>query len=277
MHNDNQIIMLGTGNAMAMNCYNTCFLLKTPKTLLLVDAGGGNGILSQLAKTRIEISDLHNMFITHAHTDHILGAVWILRMVIQRIKKQEYEGFFNVFGNEKVLSALQQICALTLSPNDLTQIGQSVRFYELYDQEIIQLQDIRLQCFDIHSTKEMQFGFRAILPNGISVVCLGDEPFNEANKSLVENADWLLCEAFCLYKDRDVFHPYEKHHSTAMEAGLLASKLNVKNLLLYHTEDKTLSFRKVSYAAEASLNFNGNIVVPDDLENILLDPIAGGL
>lgn len=57
-------------------------------------------------------------------------------------------------------------------------------------------------------------------------------------------ADWLLCEAFCLYDDRERFKPYEKHHSTALDAGRLASKLNVKNLLLYHTEDKTLATRK---------------------------------
>ena len=44
----NQITMLGTGNATVSQIYNTCFLLKTSSTLMLVDAGGGNGILSQL-------------------------------------------------------------------------------------------------------------------------------------------------------------------------------------------------------------------------------------
>ena len=32
----------------------------------------------------------------------------------------------------------------------------------------------------------------------------GDEPYNVINRSYVENADWLLCEAFCLYEDREV-------------------------------------------------------------------------
>lgn len=43
----NQIIMLGTGNATVTQCYNTCFLLETSTTRLLVDAGGGNGVLRQ--------------------------------------------------------------------------------------------------------------------------------------------------------------------------------------------------------------------------------------
>ena len=40
--------VLGTGNAMVTRCYNTCFALQSDDGLLLVDAGGGNGILRQM-------------------------------------------------------------------------------------------------------------------------------------------------------------------------------------------------------------------------------------
>ena len=40
-----KLIMLGTGNAGVKKCYNTCFVLKNKNEYLLVDAGGGNGIL----------------------------------------------------------------------------------------------------------------------------------------------------------------------------------------------------------------------------------------
>ena len=39
--NHNFITMLGTGNAMATRCYNTCFVLGTATSRCLVDAGGG--------------------------------------------------------------------------------------------------------------------------------------------------------------------------------------------------------------------------------------------
>lgn len=35
----------------------------------------------------------------------------------------------------------------------------------------------------------------------------------------------MMCEAFCLYADRDTFKPYEKCHSTALDAGKLAEEL----------------------------------------------------
>ena len=35
------ITMLGTGNAMVTECYNTCFVLEDGDKHLLVDGGGG--------------------------------------------------------------------------------------------------------------------------------------------------------------------------------------------------------------------------------------------
>ena len=42
------ITMLGTGNAMVTECYNTCFVLRDGDKHLLVDGGGGNTLLAQL-------------------------------------------------------------------------------------------------------------------------------------------------------------------------------------------------------------------------------------
>lgn len=271
MLNNNQIIMLGTGNAIVTKCYNTCFILRTAKTMLLVDAGGGNGILLQLEKAKINLTDIHHMFITHAHTDHILGAVWVVRLVIHQMKNNEYNGTFTVYSHDKVLKVLDWICRMTLPEKDISFLEKSVFFNEVKDKDFFQIDNMELQCFDILSTKEKQFGFSVQLPNNIKLVCLGDEPYNKSNRHYVENADWLLCEAFCLYKDRDIFKPYEKHHSTALDSGILANRLNVKNLLLYHTEDQNLDIRKEAYTKEASKNFKGKVFVPNDLDVISLD------
>lgn len=53
-----------------------------------------------------------------------------------------------------------------------------------------------------------------------------------------------------------------------VDAGKLAEELKVKNLLLYHTEDKTLNMRKACYTEEAAQGFSGVVHVPDDLEII---------
>lgn len=277
----NKITMLGTGNATVTQIYNTCFVLATDTTRLLVDAGGGNGILSQLKKVDFPISEVHHLFVTHAHTDHVLGVIWVIRMVAQC---KGYEGQLHVYGHDKVMRVIRTIIDMILAKKQLQKVEERVVFHLLEDGDAFEVGDMKLTCFDIHSTKEKQFGFRAELPvegmgsdasrevesKPLVLACLGDEPYNPLNRSYIEGADWMMCEAFCLYADRDTFKPYEKCHSTALDAGRLAAELGVKNLILYHTEEKTLSTRKESYTKEAAENFKGKIVVPDDLEEISL-------
>ena len=269
----NQITMLGTGNATVSQIYNTCFLLQTPSSMMLVDAGGGNGILSQLKKAGVQISDIHHLFVTHAHTDHVLGVIWVIRMVAQC---KGYEGLLHVYGNDKVMKVIKTIIDMILAKKQLAKVAERVVFHQLEDGDCFEVGDMKLECFDIQSTKEKQFGFRAELPSSdesdkpLVLACLGDEPYNEQNRRYIVGADWMMCEAFCLYADRDTFKPYEKCHSTALDAGKLAEELGVKNLILYHTEEKTLANRKENYTREAAENFKGRIFVPDDLEVIEL-------
>ena len=269
----NQITMLGTGNATVSQIYNTCFVLQTPSTLMLVDAGGGNGILAQLKKVNVRISDIHHLFVTHAHTDHVLGVIWVIRMVAQC---KGYEGLLHVYGNDKVMKVIKTIIDMILAKKQLAKVAERVVFRVKEDGDCFEVGDMKLECFDIQSTKEKQFGFRAELPSSdesgkpLVLACLGDEPYNEQNRRYIVGADWMMCEAFCLYADRDTFKPYEKCHSTALDAGKLAEELGVKNLILYHTEEKTLANRKENYTREAAENFKGRIFVPDDLEVIEL-------
>ena len=78
----------------------------------------------------------------------------------------------------------------------------------------------------------------------------------------------MLHEAFCLHSEADIFDPYEKHHSTEKDACELAERMGVKNLLLYHTEDKNLANRKALYSEEGKPYYHGNLWIPDDLEAI---------
>lgn len=52
---ERNLIMLGTGHAMVTRCYNTCFCIQNAEDYLLVDAGGGNGILSRLEEAQIPV------------------------------------------------------------------------------------------------------------------------------------------------------------------------------------------------------------------------------
>lgn len=264
------IIMLGTGNAMVTKCYNTCFIAQSGGESLLVDAGGGNGILTQLDKAEVSLLSIHNMFITHAHTDHIVGAVWIIRKIANLINNKQFIGEFNIFCTQKIQDILVAFCNETLKPSETQLLNTKIVFNIIHDGYIAKTIGMEMTFFDIHSTKMEQHGVRIILPNKHSVVCLGDEPYNEVCKEYAYKCDWLMSEAFCLYSDRDIYKPYEKHHSTVKDSAWIAEDLKAKNLILYHTVDNDLKNRKHLYSSEAKKYFSGNIYVPDDLDVIKL-------
>ncbi len=267
-----RLIILGTGNAMATRCWNTCFAIAGNGEHFLVDAGGGNGILSRLEQANIPFQSIRHMFVTHAHTDHVLGTIWVIRKIASLMLQGDYGGPFAIYSHDLLGRTIQTICGLTLPADHLAVLGSRILLRSVADGESLQAAGLDLTFFDIHSTKDKQFGFRADLPDGQRLVCLGDEPYNPSCAAYAAGCDWLLCEAFCLHADREIFRPYEKRHSTALDAGRTAEALGVKNLLLYHTEDTNLSRRKARYTQEAQSVFSGKVFVPDDMEVLPLHP-----
>ncbi len=264
------LIVLGTGNAMATRYYNTCFALRQDAGTVLVDAGGGNGILRQLSLAGVSFAEIRHMILTHAHCDHLLGAVWVVRKIGEMIVAGEYPGDFTIHCHASVREALTAICRYTIQRKVTDLFGGRIAFLDITDGAERALPGAAFTFFDILSEKMLQFGFSAVLPDGKKLCCLGDEPYNPACAPRVAGCDWLLCEAFCLYRDRERISPYKKHHSTVREACALAEEIGAPHLVVWHTEDQTFPDRKALYAAEGQAYYRGDLRVPDDLEIIAL-------
>jgi ribonuclease Z len=265
-----RLIVLGTGEAMSVKCYNTCFAIDVGGEFFLIDGGGGNGILGQFMKAGIFVKDIHHLFVTHEHADHVLRAIWVLRAVAEDMLDGRFPGRFCVYCHDELLAVIDQICRMLFPQKLLRYFGNGIYFREVREGDLLKVLNMELLFFDIRSRKAKQFGFRALLPDGKTLVCLGDEPFNEADLEYAKDPDWLLSEAMCLYGEREIYKPYEKFHSTVLDAARTAQRLGAKNLILYHTVDDCLSDRKERFIAEASTAFAGRIFVPEDLEVIRL-------
>ena len=265
-----KLTILGTGNAAVSEFYNTCFAISDNGKHFLVDGGGGNRILKVLKDTNIDISDIHDIFVTHEHVDHILGIIWLIRMVGQSMNQKKYDGELRIYCHKELAEKIQAIANMTIQQKVCKHMGERIQFDIIENGCIRQILGCPITFFDIGSTKAKQFGFTMQLPNNQKFTCVGDEPYNEINYDFVKGSDWLLHEAFCLYSEADKFKPYEKHHSTVKEACQLAEKLGVPNLVLYHTEETHLNERKKLYTKESKQYYHGNLYVPDDLETFEL-------
>lgn len=264
-----EVTFLGTGCALVLKRYNTCFLLEDGENRLLVDAGGGNEILVRLDKLGVPVTSLGAMYVTHSHSDHILGTPWVIRAVATAMAEEGYTGTFTVAGCKQTLSDVRSICQMILGKKLTKYFDSQILFREVTDGEELVLAGFPITAFDIGSKKMQQFGFRLALPDGETLCFAGDEPVKPSTEIYARNAKWLFSEAYCLYEDRDIYKPYERSHVTSLDAGRLAQEMGAANLVIYHTEDYGPD-RKERMTREARRVYAGNIFVPEDLETIEL-------
>lgn len=264
-----QLIVLGTGNARAINCYNTCYAMKKNDEYFLVDAGGGNGILSALENAHIPIKNIHHLFVSHAHTDHILGVIWLIRLVGTFMNNGTYDGDFHIYCHKELVDTIKTLTTLTVRKKFYKYFDDRMLFHIVEHGETKTILGDKFIFFDIESTKDKQFGFSVNMDNGIKLTFVGDEPYRDNLHQFVQGSDWMLHEAFCLYSQRDRFRPYEKHHSTVKDACQLAQSLNIPNLVLWHTEDHDMAHRQENYLKEGQKYYSGNLLIPEDQDVIV--------
>ena len=91
-----KIIMLDTGNGGTLDLYNTCFVIQNEKGVFLVDTGGSVEIVRRLKEANISLTDIKNIFISHSHTDHILGLIWMFNRMSRMAKRGEIKEKINI-------------------------------------------------------------------------------------------------------------------------------------------------------------------------------------
>ena len=264
-----KIIMLGTGHGFVLNLYNTCFILENGNENLLVDTGGGVEIVRNLEKVGYKITDINNIFISHCHTDHILGLMWILKRMYG-VFMRGYDKVFTVYCNEEVTESINKIYPAVFPEPIINVIRENVVIHTIKDEENIEIAGENIKFFDVHPKGNQLYGFETILKNGKKLVFLGDEECNPVLYDRIKDADYVMHEAFCLDAEEKIFKAYEKHHSTVKTVCEKMDRLNIKNLILYHTEDSHEN-KKELYTAEAKQFFKNNVIVPEDLEVIELN------
>ena len=276
-----RITMLGTGHAMVFDCFNTCFVYENENGKMLVDTGGGGQLLGQMRKAGIDDWDISAVYVSHRHTDHIMGLPWLFRG-LGRDRK------LKLYFHEDVMRVATGMMEL-LFPDTMESLPEGVEFITVRDGDTAEILGRHVEFMDLHSPNVPQFGFKLTLEDGGAMVFHGDVPFHEANRERITGAEWLLHEAFNLSTEKMGPPPGGKGgpppmgkggpggpppggkgpgHSTVKQAASYARSLRVKNLLLFHGSDNDIQNRKAAYTAEARTEFDGPIYVPDDLEVI---------
>ena len=263
----NKIIMLGTGNGGVVNLYNTCFVIQNDYGNFLVDTGSSMEIVKRLSKVNIKLEEINNIFISHAHSDHILGLINIFKKIGFMALNGEYSKKLNIYCNDYVYEAITNVAKYTLPDKVMEYVYKVVDFIILKDSDKYIINGVEYTFFDLRNKNVKIYGFECFL-DGKRLVFLGDINPSDKIKDRIVDADYVMVESFCLDSEEDVFHAHIGNHSTVKDVCIYMRELNVKNLILYHTEETHGENRKELYTKEGQEYFLGKVIVPDDLECI---------
>lgn len=152
-----KLTILGTGNAAVSEYYNTCFALSEGNRHFLVDAGGGNRILKVLKDTGIPLEDIHDIFVTHEHVDHVLGIIWLIRIIGQRMNQGKYEGILHIYCHTELSEKIQAIANMTIQQKVCKHMGERIQSDVVASGDTRTILDCPVTFFDIESTKAVRF------------------------------------------------------------------------------------------------------------------------
>ena len=231
---------------------------------------GGSGVIKQIRDTGVDIKNIHDCFISHKHIDHLLGIFYVLRVITSMMGAGVYEGNFNIYCDKEITELIKDFFVKTSYPELIREFEKRVIFHNLENHEILKIIDYNIEVLDMYSYECNQFGFQTKLNNNKILTFMGDVPCSEKLFDKIRNTDWVLHEVFCMESEEKIFKAREKNHSTLKDVTEKMERLNIKNLVVWHTKDNNIEKRKELYTKEAKEYFTGNIYVPDDLEIINL-------
>ena len=181
----------------------------------------------------------------------------------------EHKDKVNIYCNNEVAESINKLLAAVFPSTLQKVLEENVLMHILHDGETINIAGENITFFDVHAKGNLLYGFEAVLNNGSKLIFLGDETCNPLLYDKLKEADYVMHEAFCLDSEENIPRVVKEHHATVKSVCETLEPFNIKNLIIYHTEDSHVD-KKELYTKEAERYFSGNVIVPNDLEEIIL-------
>jgi ribonuclease Z len=266
-----QVVLLGTGfpRPSADRAGPSAAIVIGDKTFV-VDAG--RSVVMRLVAAKLPLTTVQCVFLTHLHSDHIddLPDLYNTPWVLGRTKPFELYG---PEGTSEIADAMQKFFAADIHIRaDLTEMhpreGARINAHIVHEGVVYEDSSVRVTAFAVdHRPVEPAFGYR-FDSGGRSIVISGDTRPSDNLIHFAKGADVLVHEAYLeeYFSSTDtsgVAAKLRAYHTTAEQAGQVATAAGVKLLVLTHLipGDNDAEFLR-----RASRTFKGRIEVGHDLD-----------
>ena len=135
----------------------------------------------------------------------------------------------NLYCNDVVFESIREVSKYILPNKLMDAIYNIVEFKVLKEGQSYDINGIEYTFFDIQARGTKQFGFECNI-QGKKLMFLGDETLNPNLYDKVKDAEYVMHEAFCLDSEENIFHAYEKNHSTGNLILLQEKQSSIKKI-----------------------------------------------
>jgi ribonuclease Z len=232
-----QVVLLGTGTPFVdAQRFGAAVLVEAGGKKLLFDCG--RGAVIRLKQADIGPEGIDGLFLTHLHSDHIVGVpdLWLTGWFEGRKAPLNIWG---PAGTRSMVDHLEEAFAFdieTRSAHGLPRDGASIDALEVENDKIYEVGPVRVTAFEVdHGTVKPAFGYRVDYA-GHSVVISGDTKFSDNLVNHAKGADCLIHSAWST-NARDDTPPAKRSIATAEDAARVFSTVSPKLGVIYHYYD----------------------------------------
>lgn len=241
---DFKVTLLGTGSPLpVMNRFGPGVLVQAGGQTLLIDCG--RGVTQRLFQLGVKLGAANKLFITHLHSDHIVGIpdLWLTGWL--EIPAAQRKGVFQVFGPAGTRNLMENLekaydwdITTRIADQKLAKENVAVSVSEIRDGVAYERDGVKVTAFEVDHGDLVKpaFGYRVDY-GGRSVVVSGDTRFNE---NLIRNAtgtDLLIHQVAAVRPPLlsvPVFQVILAHHTKPEEAGTVFARTKPKLAVFYH-------------------------------------------
>ena len=292
-----RITFLGTGQAVPTAKRNhTAVLMQYKNENILIDCG--EGTQRQFRKAKINPCRLTRILITHWHGDHILGLPGLLQTLalnnysktlhvyVPERTKHFMDLIFRIFVFQgKIKFEIHEVKEKFLETKDFILKAQKMSHttptlaYSFIEKDKLRIKKQKLRKLKIKGKiiSELQKGKNIVwqgkkikakemtyLQKGKKISFIFDTEINPNCEKIAKDSDLLVSEA--VYAENEKELAKERKHLTASQAGIIAKKSKVKQLILAHLSQRYENNEKI-ILNEAKKKFS-NTKLADDFMTI---------
>jgi ribonuclease BN (tRNA processing enzyme) len=268
------VVMLGTGTPRPLpDVWGPATAVVVGGRVFLVDAGVG--VERRLAAAGLPTDGVTAVFITHLHSDHVLGLADLIftSWVMGRSRPFAVYGPHGLAGMTRHLYAAfsEDIRIRTEGLEHESRDGYRIAVREIKPSVVYDSGGVRVTAFLVdHGEWREAYGYRFDTP-GRSIVLSGDTRPSEELVRMATGVDVLIHE---VQPSDSTRHPGNRsaaewasyvraYHTTALQLGELAVRARPKLLVVYHNGRRATSDRILE---DIRRSFSGPVALAADLQ-----------